>query len=104
MNIKNFDTMSVEELNQQIESGAKFVMFQYTVSVVVMTFKRPSDIYFIPAGESTAKHSWKYSLLSATLGWWGLPWGIIYTIGSLGRNIGGGKDVTQEMIAHFNQQ
>jgi hypothetical protein len=104
MKIKNFDTMTAGELKHQVANGARFVMFQYTISIVVMSFKRPSDIYFIPAGESAAKHSWKYTALSATLGWWGLPWGIIYTVGSLNRNLRGGKDVTEEMLAYFEKQ
>jgi hypothetical protein len=37
--------------------------------------------------------------LSAFLGWWGIPWGPIYTIQSLSKNISGGKDVTDQVLA-----
>jgi hypothetical protein len=29
------------------------------------------------------------------MGWWGFPWGPIYTIGTFITNFGGGKDVTE---------
>lgn len=93
--IENFDDkMPIAELKQKISAGAKFVTFQYTVSIIFATFKKPSSIYFIDANESTAKHSWHLSTLTAVLGWWGFPWGPIYTIGTFITNFGGGKNVT----------
>lgn len=93
--IENFDdTMPIAELKQKIAAGARFVTFQYTVSVVFATFKKPSSIYFIDTYEGTAKHSWHLSTLTAVLGWWGFPWGPIYTIGTFITNFGGGKNVT----------
>jgi hypothetical protein len=93
--INNLDQkITTAELKQKVAAGAKFVTFEYTVSIVFATFKRPSDIYFIDAGESTAKHSWHLSTLTGVMGWWGFPWGPIYTIGTFITNFGGGKDVT----------
>ena len=40
-----------------------------------------------------------YALLSAVLGWWGIPWEPIYTVQSIASNIKGGKDVTQQVLA-----
>jgi len=40
----------------------------------------------------------KFTILTMLLGWWGIPWGPIYTIGSIFRNLSGGVDVTQEVI------
>lgn len=97
--IKNMPSnMSTEELKQKVAAGAKFVYFEYTVSIVVATFKRPTDIYFIDAHESAAKHSWHLSTLTGIMGWWGIPWGPIYTIGTFVTNFGGGKDVTAEVM------
>ncbi|MGI4871204.1 MAG: hypothetical protein ACRYFX_08505 [Janthinobacterium lividum] len=102
--IKNLDGLTVAEVNQELQNGGKFVIFQYCISILVMTFRRGSDIYFIKAGESAAKHSWQYSLLTFLLGWWGIPWGPIYSIGSLYTNLSGGKDVTQEVLASMRRQ
>jgi hypothetical protein len=33
------------------------------------------------------------------LGWWGIPWGPIYTIQSFWVNFTGGRDVTREIIS-----
>jgi hypothetical protein len=86
-------------LQQEIASGGKFVAYQYCISVLIMTFKRSSNIYFIPASESRTFKGLGFSLLSLFLGWWGIPWGPIYTIQSLWTNFNGGKDVTQEVLA-----
>ena len=102
--IKNLQGLTATELNRELERGGKFVNFQYCFSIVVITFKRGSDIYFIRAGESTVKYSIGYTLLTLILGWWGIPWGPIYTIGSIFTNLTGGKDVTQEVIELLNEE
>jgi hypothetical protein len=68
-----------------------------------MTFKRPTDVYFIRAGEGTVGKSIGFTLVSLVVGWWGIPWGPIYTIGSLFTNLSGGKNVTNEVIASFKE-
>jgi len=95
--VKNIEGLTVEEIKTELQNGAKFVMFQYSISVIFMSFKRGSDIYFIKADESSAKYSIGYTLISLVLGWWGIPWGPIYTIGSLNINLSGGKDLTKEV-------
>ena len=102
--IRNIQEMSVDELNRELERGGKFVIFQYCFSVLIMTFRRSSDVYFIRSGESTFKHSIGYTLLTFFVGWWGIPWGPVYTIGSIFTNLTGGKDVTQEVISLFNSE
>lgn len=39
-----------------------------------------------------------YTMLTLFVGWWGIPWGPIYTIMCLATNLGGGKDVTSEVM------
>jgi len=102
--IKNIQGVTVDELNREIERGGKFVIFQYCFSIILMTFRRGSDVYFIRAGESTLKYSIGFTLLAFFFGWWGIPWGPIYTIGSIFTNLTGGKDVTQDIIDSFNEQ
>lgn len=96
--IKGLDGMNDQQIQAELSRGGKFVVFQYCISIVLMTFRRQSDIHFIKAGESTVGKSIGYTLLTLVLGWWGFPWGPIYTIGALIKNIGGGKDVTQEVL------
>ena len=102
--IKNIDGLTNNEINFALQNGAKFVVYQYCISIIVMTFRRSSDIYFVKAGESTIKDSIGFTLLTLVLGWWGIPWGPIYTIGALYQNSTGGKDVTAEVLASINGQ
>lgn len=100
--IQNIQGLTTDEINHELNNGAKFVIFQYCFSVILMTFKRGSDIYFIKAGESTVKHSIGFTLITFIFGWWGIPWGPIYTIGALYSNLTGGKDVTQDVLNSLN--
>lgn len=103
MGIKGLDGVSAQEFALQLRMGARFVVFGYCISIMIMTFKRGSDVYYIRPGEGTFDKSIGYTLISLVLGWWGLPWGPIYTIGSLFTNLGGGKDVTKEVLADIGQ-
>jgi hypothetical protein len=98
MKILGLEGMTAEQVQRELDRGAKFVIFQYCVSIFVMTFKRPTDIYFVRAGEAALGPSLGYTLVSLVLGWWGFPWGPIYTIASIATNLGGGKDVTSEVL------
>jgi hypothetical protein len=86
-----------EQLAEELQRGAKFVIYQYCISIIVMTFKRGSDIHYIRPGENRVVKGLGFTFLSLFLGWWGFPWGIIYTIGALATNLGGGKDVTAQV-------
>jgi hypothetical protein len=101
--IKNIDGLSVAQIQSMVSQGGKFVVFPYTISILVMTFQRSSDIYFIQPGEGTAKYSWGFALTNLVLGWWGFPWGPIYTIGAIHKHIIGGKEVTAEVMPHLIQ-
>jgi hypothetical protein len=95
--------MSNEAIRVELDRGARFVIYQYCISVVFMTFKRPSDIHFVRAGEGAVGKGLKFTLLSVVAGWWGIPWGPIYTIQSIWTNSRGGRDVTQQIVASAGQ-
>jgi hypothetical protein len=93
------DIKSGGQLQAEIQQGGRFVMYQYCISLLVITFKRSSNIYFISHEQSAVVKGLPFTLLSLVLGWWGIPWGPIYTIQSVWVNFKGGRDVTQEVIA-----
>lgn len=103
MQIKNIEGLSVAQIKELVNQGAEFVYFPYTVSFVVMTLKRASSIYFIRPYEGKFKYSYKHVGVNALLGWWGFPWGPIYTIGSMYHQLSGGKDVTQAVLSDLIQ-
>ncbi|MBR5696175.1 MAG: hypothetical protein IKX43_08125 [Paludibacteraceae bacterium] len=102
MKIKGLENLTNEEINKELELGGKFVVFPYAISILVMTFKRSSDIFFLKSNESPIKYGYKYLLISLFLGWWGIPWGPIYTIQSI-FNAFKGKDVTNELLEELNK-
>jgi hypothetical protein len=61
--------MNPSEVRFEIERGARFVIFQYTVSIVVMTFRRNSKVLFIKPGESPISKGLPYTAMSLFLGW-----------------------------------
>ncbi len=90
-------TMSPRELDREIEAGGRFVVYTWCFSVIVMTFRRSSDVYFLRVDDSSLSQGWKYMLISFLFGWWGLPWGIIYTLQSLFSGISP-KNVTADVM------
>lgn len=103
MSIKNIDGLSVSQIRELVNQGAKFVVFPYTISIIVMTFKRSSAIFFVRPGENTIKYSYPFVIINFLFGWWGLPWGPVYTLGGIYRHITGGKDLTQEVLSELIQ-
>lgn len=101
--IRGTEGLSADQLNFELQRGGRFVVFQYTISVIILTFRRSSDIYFIRAGEKPVEKSIPFTLLTLVAGWWGIPWGPIFTVQALVNNFRGGKNVTKEVIAAFNK-
>jgi len=102
MQIRGIENLSTDEINFELQRGARFVVFEFCISVLIMTFKNPTAVFFVRQGESAVSKGLPYSLCSLLLGWWGLPWGPIYTISSLVTNFRGGRDVTLELVEAMN--
>jgi hypothetical protein len=103
MSIQGLDGLTADEINQELRNGARFVVFEYCISVIVMTFKRGSGVHFIRAGHGTLGKGLGYTLVSLLLGWWGIPWGPIWTISTVYTNLSGGRDVTREVLSAINR-
>ncbi|WP_238649935.1 hypothetical protein [Paenibacillus piscarius] len=104
MIIKGIENMDGGNIMSQIQQGGKFVVYTYCFSIILVTFRRSSNIYFIRADEGSVKKGLKYTLFTLLLGWWGIPWGPIYSIGALITNFRGGKDITNEVLASLAGQ
>ena len=94
--------MRTDQLNYELQHGGKFVIFQYAISLVFFTTRQSSSIYFIKDGESAFPKHIGFTLLTFVLGWWGIPWGPVYSIGTIATNFSGGKDVTAEVLQQLN--
>jgi len=72
----------------------KTVITQYllTMSLIVFSAKAPSR-YYVVGAENTKLANTIYTIITFVFGWWGIPWGPIYTIQSLTKNLKGGDKV-----------
>jgi hypothetical protein len=98
---KRFLAWLVAHRDEVLAGGADFdghlirvqtgiVRYMTVVSFLYVTVRTPTRIYFADdeptgAGRGTA------TLLTLLLGWWGLPWGPIYTCKALYGNLRGGE-------------
>lgn len=101
MAIEGTEGLTLAQLQDELQRGGKFVVYEYCVSLLVITFKRSSKIYFVRANQSAAANGLVYIFISLAFGWWGIPWGPIFTITSLATDFGGGRDVTANVMNQF---
>jgi hypothetical protein len=81
----------------RLDTTLRAATFLYTISLLVVTFRRPAGGIYCKG--CRRKQGLKYTAISAVLGWWGIPWGPLYTIQAIGRNSAGGYQ-----DAEFNAQ
>ena len=86
-----------EQLLIELKRGGRLIRFIYCISLIVVTIRCISPVYYIPFEGSRFNKSWPYTLMTFFLGWWGIPWGLIHTPRILLTNLGGGEDVTEEI-------
>lgn len=71
----------------------RYIVYSYCISLVFVTFKRDSDVIEVGPGESVFMKGLPYTLLTLALGWWGFPFGPIFSVMALYTNLTGGKEV-----------
>jgi hypothetical protein len=99
------DELTLEELETQVENGAKFKIFPYCISLFfAVTLKRLSPAIFINSSEIEQRYKRKYNRLSYIFGLWGIPWGIHYTINYTRLNKKGGIDVTKDIMLNIDSE
>ena len=98
MNIRGIDHLTPAELEKELAAGARFVFFEVCISLLFLTFRRPSAVYLLQPGDRGLLRGLPYSLLTLLLGWWGVPWGLVYTPLALVTNFSGGCDITAQVV------
>jgi len=96
--IDGLENMTASRLIEEIRQGGRFRMYTYCVSILVMTFRRPSKIKYVPPHASKIAAGLPFAATSFFFGWWGFPWGPIYTIGSIVTWLRGGTDLTESVL------
>ena len=100
--IEGAQSLSDSEVLNEIAKGGRLVVYTYAISLLIVTFRRPSQIRLVRAGQSRALAGWPYLLITILFGWWGVPWGPIYSIQALWRNLRGGADSTSLCLVEVN--
>jgi hypothetical protein len=99
MRIHGIDRLTPKELDAALLAGGRFVRYEYCISLLVATKRPLSEVFFLRPGELGLLRGLPYTLLSLLLGWWGIPWGIVYTPLVIITNCAGGHDITPEVRA-----
>jgi hypothetical protein len=99
MKLNGIETLTAADVDAELRRGGRFVFFEYCISLVFVTLRRPSAVVLLRPGERGLARGLPYTALSLLLGWWGLPWGLIYTPLAVFTNCRGGRDVTAEVQA-----
>ncbi len=88
--------MNSEEVwKRHLADGGRVILYEYCVSLLFLTLRRPVLVR-VKAGDNRVFHALPCILLSLLLGWWGAPWGLIFTPLVLITDLRGGRDITDE--------
>ncbi|MXV50933.1 hypothetical protein GS399_08095 [Pedobacter sp. HMF7647] len=104
MSIKGLASLSAVEIHNEIKRGAKFIVYQYTISLLFITLKKNTDIYFVRSYENRAARGLIWTFISFVCGWWCFPEGPSHTLTAITNNLNGGIDVTENILSAVNIQ
>jgi uncharacterized protein YraI len=86
----------------QADHTLRVTVFIYVISIVVMTFKR--GWAGLLCRNCRIKYGAFFFVISALFGWWGIPWGIIYTLMALVTDLIGGDQPKDKNAALLSYQ
>jgi len=75
----------------KVSAQPRYVIFYRVISIIFMSYKTP--IQGIYCSDCASNISLKNSAITWTLGWWGFPWGILWSIQVLFTNLFGGQSL-----------
>lgn len=78
------------------ETGGCFVFYEYCISLIFITLRRPSRVVCLAPGSTGLLPGLPYTIISLLCGWWGVPWGLIYTPLTLRTNLAGGQKISSQ--------
>lgn len=88
-----------------VTAATEVTQFSTCISVVLLTHQFPSRYLIRHSSQATVTRS-AYTIVSLLLGWWGIPFGPIYTVQAVYRNLRGGHVQTlgQMLAARLAEQ
>lgn len=98
------DPWSSAEIEEFLVLGGRAVRFEYCLSMLMVTVRRSSRVHLLRANELGLVKGFWYSVVTLLCGWWGVPWGLLYTPLAVWTNLTGGRDVTDELRASLGSE
>jgi len=107
-----FDVWLIRHAREILGGGALFrgelvtpssvlAKYQVVVSVGIMSFRLPTASYVVDHDRTTLVGA-ASTVFSLVLGWWGVPWGPIWTVQAVYRNLRGGfRETVGAQLAHL---
>jgi hypothetical protein len=99
MKIHGAEGMTPIVIHDQIHRGAKFVVYEFCFSLLFITIRKKSEIYFIKSDENAFFQGLPFAVFTLLFGWWGIPFGPVRTVECLITNFGGGRNITESILA-----
>jgi hypothetical protein len=97
------DEMTFEQLVSSCEKGSKLVAYLFLIPRPIFPpIQRVSKIFLVNPDEHTT-HSIKYNLINLIWGWWGLPFGPVFTYTAIKQNRTG-IDFTEDVLANLDKE
>jgi hypothetical protein len=92
-NYRDIPNGSARYEGYQVVPETVLVRFGVTVSIGIVTLTNESR-FLVVGHNAVVLHQVMLTLLTLTVGWWGIPWGPIFTISTVVGNLSGGRRQT----------
>lgn len=102
--IPGIQGLSAADLQREINLGGRFVAYHQVSSVIYVSWREEVSLCFLKKGQPHPANRLGAILHSFFFGWWGFPWGPLWTITAILANLMGGEDVTDRTVADLNRR
>lgn len=93
--------MTLGDIELDVLKGGRFLRYYWNISVIVLSYRKSTALTYVRSGRSAGVGALGWGAFSLFFGWWGFPWGIVYTPLSLWHNTRGGTDHTREVLTAY---
>ncbi|MBI5700971.1 hypothetical protein HZC34_03865 [Candidatus Saganbacteria bacterium] len=83
---------------REITKETEVVRYTWVLSFIIFSIRDQSAYYFFPKGYAMG---YVFSLITFIFGWWGLPFGLIWTIPAIIKNFKAEDKATVEMLLKY---
>lgn len=84
-----------------VMQGSRYVIYPFVVSILVLSFRRNfGGVRVVRTGSWPIVPLFGAALTTIALGWWGFPWGLIWSPIALFQLWNGGRDFTKDILSN----